>query len=77
MRFVSVMLALAALMSLAGPLGAQINKSSASIALQNATQARECFILGDTAYKKGDLQLAIVCWIKALQIKPNSQYTKQ
>lgn len=43
--------------------------------LENQTRARELYLAGDAASKKGDLQTAIWDWSQALNFKPDSAYT--
>ncbi len=43
--------------------------------LANATHARELYLAGEAASKKGDLQTAIWDWSQALTLKPESTYT--
>src|SRR5450759_437843 len=43
--------------------------------LANATRARELYLAGEAASKKGDLQTAIRDWAEALKLKRDSAYT--
>lgn len=43
--------------------------------LANLTRARELYLAGEAASKKGDLQTAIWDWAQALTLKPDSAYT--
>jgi tetratricopeptide (TPR) repeat protein len=45
--------------------------------LAKATQAREFFKAGESAYKVGNLETAAAYWLKTLEVKPDSDYTKQ
>ncbi len=45
--------------------------------LADITHARELYVQGEKAYNKGYLQNAITFWLQALELKPDSDYTKQ
>jgi len=45
--------------------------------LANLTRARDLYLAGDAASKKGDLETAIWDWSQALKLKPDSTYTSK
>lgn len=45
--------------------------------VENASRARQFYMVGEAAYKAGDLENAAACWLKALELKPDSEYTQQ
>jgi len=45
--------------------------------LENITKARDLYALGDSEYKKGNLDGAVRAWAQVLELKPDSAPTKQ
>jgi hypothetical protein len=45
--------------------------------LEKETQARELFKAGESASKSGNIESAALYWLKTLEVKPESAYTKQ
>ena len=45
--------------------------------LENATKAREFYLAGEAANKKGDYRSAVWYWMAALELKPDSDYTRK
>ncbi|MCE5200381.1 MAG: thioredoxin family protein [Armatimonadota bacterium] len=45
--------------------------------LEDITHARELYIQGENAYKNGRLEDAITSWVQAIELKPDSDYTKK
>lgn len=81
MRFVEKLAAICLLLFLAccalAQTGGLTNDERTSQKLQNITKARELYVLGESQYKQGDLISAVQSWAQALELKPDSTYTKQ
>jgi thiol-disulfide isomerase/thioredoxin len=66
------------LLSLCAPLLAKTAPTEDDLKLtrlENQTHARDLYLAGEAASKKGDLQTAIWDWAQALALKPDSAYT--
>ena len=76
MRYAAAMV----LLLLAGPALAQSDAPDAEEQsrqrLAAADAARQLYLQGESAYKRGDLSVAIRSWMEALKLKPESSYTK-
>lgn len=45
--------------------------------LDSINRARQLFLTGEEANKEGNLIVAVICWATALELKPDSDYTRK
>jgi len=80
MKLLTALLAISIMLGLGAPCVVRADSAATDdevklAQLANQTRARELYLAGEAASKKGDLQTAIWDWAQALKLKPDSAYT--